>query len=168
MSRRGVEADVAIEVELDFLVARLTNRTDHTLFVNTNFGHSLPFADGRWNYDSIKTQRNASIADRANASWEQFDPARLVEVAAGDSVELTRAKLAEVKKMLAKAGVVKPNEGGFVYFSYSNRCDRRWQAREGEALTADLRAPAVLRNPLPRRMLSTRQMSNRLAADILR
>lgn len=168
VSRHGVEADVVIEVDADVLVARLTNRTDHALFVNTNFGHSLPFAEGHWNFESSKTQRKASIATQANASWEQFDPARLVEVAPGDAIELTRTKLADVKKMLTQAGVPNPSEGGFIYFGYSNRCDRRWQAREGQALIADPKAPSVLRNPLPRRMLSTRQTSNRLAAEILR
>jgi hypothetical protein len=158
---------VRIEVNNGDVVALLTNRSDQPVFVNTNFGGSMPFADGRWAFESGSTQREFSIGAKSNESWHSFRGEKLVEVAPGETLELARTSRASLLDGLKRAGLIAVPKDGMIHFSYSNNCDRRWQARQGSALQDDKKLPSVLRDPLPRRTLSSRLSSNRLPIGAL-
>ncbi len=163
VSRRGPVASLHLDREGAFLVARLTNRFDHTVIVNTNFGRSPPFAQAQWVYEFAGAHRDVPVEGKPALSWHDFDVAGLVSVSAGETVELARTRIDELRRALAGGGAVLANDDWTLHFAYDNLCDRTWQERQGSALIGNAAAPSVFQKPLPRRMLSTRQTSNRLS-----
>ncbi len=164
VSRSGVEPEITIVREGRSLVARLTNGSDLPAHVNTNFGDSLPFAEGRWIHELDGSTHEVQVSAKVGASWWDFDESRLTEVAAGAAIELARVEIAELRRALADLGAEVSGGRWKISFSYANYCDRYWQARQGDALLGNERAPAILREPLPRRLLTTRRTSNKLTA----
>ncbi len=164
VSRAGVQADLVVERDGDVLVARLVNRTDQPLLINTNFGGSPPFADGTWVYELDQARREVPLLPKPGASWHDFKPDRLVEVGGGEFVELARIPVGELRKALPAPGADLSGDRGFIYFTYANLCDRQWQTRQGSALLGNETAPPFFQQPLPRRILSARYSSNRLPA----
>jgi hypothetical protein len=104
------------------------------------------------------------LVSDAGASWHDFDPALLAEVKAGKSIELARISIGELRGALTDAGATIDGTRWTVHFSYMNLCNRQWQVRQGSALLGNPKAPAIFQGPLPRRILSTKHISNRLAA----
>jgi hypothetical protein len=164
VSRGGAEAEIEIRRDGDTLVAMLTNRTDQTMFVNTNRGTSPPFAEERWVLEHDGRRFEIPSDSRLGRTWADFDEAGLAGVEAGASIELARIGVAQLRKALTDAGANVPPDGGTVVFGYVNLCNRQWQTREETNLAQDENAPAVLRRPLPRKMLSTRLSSGPLSA----
>ena len=171
ISRTGIQTDLIIEREGTFLIARLVNRTDQPVLINTNFGGAAPFADGRWVYEidqpfaaQGKTRCDLPILPKPGASWHDFKPELLVEVGPGESVELARISVSDLRKSLINAGADLSGDRWSVHFTYANLCDRQWQTRQGSALLGNENAPPFFQKPLPRRTLSVRQGSNRLMA----
>ncbi len=162
VSRRGIDAGITIESKGDTLIATLVNRTDQPMRVNLNFGTSPPFAVGRWVWDHDGNMREASSIKRGGLLWRDFKADGLVEVAPGDSIELTRITLGQLLERLAANGAAIDQQGWEFYFTYSNLCDRSWQRREGDLLIGNESAPAFFRKPLPRRILTGWHTSNRL------
>lgn len=167
VSRSGIQTDLIVERNGTYLIARLVNRTDQPLLINTNFGGAAPFADGRWVYELDQTRRDLPIVPKPGASWHDFKPELLVEVGPGESVELTRIPVSDLRKNLMDAGVDLSGDRWSVHFTYANLCDRQWQTRQGPSLLGNENAPPFFQKPLPRRTLSARQGSNRLAASNL-
>lgn len=164
ISRAGIQTDLIVERDAHSIVARLVNRTDQPVLINTNFGGAVPFADGRWVYELDQTRCDIPLLPKPGASWHDFKPELLVEVGPGESVELARISLAELRKLLTAVGADVTSDRWFVHFTYANLCDRQWQTRQGSALLGNEKAPVFFQHPLPRRTLSIRQSSNRLAA----
>ena len=95
-------------------------------------------------------------------NWVDFDARRFVPLEPGGSLELARARVADLSRALSLAseGVVAGE--GTIALSYFNLCDRQWQLREQANLDKDESAPAVFRTTLPRELLSTRLTSQSL------
>ncbi|MEK7755841.1 MAG: hypothetical protein AAB385_01365, partial [Planctomycetota bacterium] len=169
ISRAGIQTDLIVEPAFGgaFLIARLVNRTDQPVLINTNFGGAAPFADGRWVYELDQTRRDIPILPKPGASWHDFKPELLVEVGPGESVELARTSVRDLRKSLINAGADLSGDRWSVHFTYANLCDRQWQTRQGSALLGNENAPVFFQQPLPRRTLSARQGSNRLPASSL-
>jgi hypothetical protein len=85
-------------------------------------------------------------------------------VEAGASIELARIGVAQLRRAFMDAGANVPPDGGTLVFRYANMCNRQWQVREQTNLVQNESAPAVLRRPLPRKVLSARLSSNPLSA----
>ncbi len=164
ISRAGAQASLALERDGAFIIARLTNRTDQPMFVNKNFGGSPPFAKGKWVYELDGSRREVPVERRSGVSWDDFDATMLVEVNAGQSVELARIGIGDVRRAFARAGAKLDDSRWTLHFSYVNLCDLQWQTRQGSALLGNTKAPPIFQSPLPRRILSARHSSNRLTA----
>ncbi len=160
VSRGGAEAELSVRREGKVLVAALTNRTDLTLYVNTNFGSALPFAEGRWIVESGERRSEIATLMERGRTWLDFRSSGIKAVDAGETIELARLEAVEVEQAKVKLVGGQPEERATITFSYASFCDRRWQAREQSALDQDAGAPEVLKQPLPRRMLSTRITGN--------
>lgn len=162
ISRSGV--DSAIEIERDGLelVAKFVNQSDQIVWVNTNFGNGAPFSEGSWVFTHESSVHERKVAPESGRSWREFESAKLVELAAGDGVELSRIALADMRRALAEKGADPAKDRWTVNFNYANPCDRTWQQRQGAVLQDNQTAPQVLREPLPVRTVSTRLASNRL------
>jgi hypothetical protein len=160
VSRSGVEAEVAVERSGDELIARLINHSDVPVFVNTNFGMSTPLANATWIIE--QGERRVEVPLNPGGSWRDFNGDNLVEVKAGDSIELARASLDSLKKEASRLSL--DLIAATVSFTYSNFCDASWQSREGKSFGGG-EAPAALKKPLPHRMLTTRQTSPAVPAN---
>ncbi|MEK6797750.1 MAG: hypothetical protein AABZ12_02160 [Planctomycetota bacterium] len=158
VSRHGVEADLEVLREGREVIARLTNRSDLPVFVNLNFGPGLPFAEGRWVYEKAERRLEIPHESKSGVSWRDFRTALLKEVPAGESVEVVRTGWEDLRNRWGAAGAKLDADPWRLSFSYASYLDRKWQQRQGEALTAD-DVPLVLRDRLPRRLLVTRQVS---------
>lgn len=167
VSRSGAEASLAIERDEAFIATRLTNRTDQAMLVNKNFGRSPPFADGHWVYELDGTRQEVPLIAKSAVSWHDFKAALLVEVGPGQSIELARIHLNELRQALGNAGAALEGRRWTVHFSYVNLCSRQWQVRQGSALLGNSKAPAIFQVPLPRHILSTAHTSNRLTAPTM-
>lgn len=168
VSRNGIQADCVVAREGDSLVAYVVNRTDHIAVVNRNFGRSLPFAGGVWVFESGPAVTEIPAGAERNETWQDFRLEGLVEVGAGDRLEVARVDIKTLRQRFAESGVDITGDSGSIHFQYNNECDRLWQSRERATLAGNINLPEVLREPLPRRMLSTRQPSNRLHVMDLR
>ena len=137
--------------------AHVVNRTDQTITVNANFGATAPFAQGVWVFTRGQYQRSeVPVPGDADTSWIAFRAGRLREIPAGQMIEVARISTTKELKRL------EDGRGEWqVHFTYANLCDRSWQRRQGAALAGKDHAPEVLREPLPRRMLSARLTSPR-------
>jgi hypothetical protein len=162
VSRRGVEASLAVAREGGMLLARLINRTDQTILVNRNFGTSPPFAVGRWVYDGDGRMRELSMSKPGGKSWHDFDRAELKPVPPGESIELTRIPVAQAQRELIDRGAPVDDGTWELYYTYSSLCDRSWQKRQGDTLLGNESAPDVFRTLLPRRLLAGWHTSNRI------
>ena len=86
-------------------------------------------------------------------------------MAAGAEADLTRFNRTDLRKRFSLLGCDLFEQDAVLYFTYSNLCDRAWQMRqEGVALEAK-DTPQVLREPLPRRILTGWHPSNRLRSQ---
>ncbi|MFQ5414212.1 MAG: hypothetical protein ACE5E6_07110 [Phycisphaerae bacterium] len=169
VSRHGVEATVSIRRDGPALTAALTNHSDVALVVNTHFGLSPPFAEGRWVCRRGRTVREVAALVPPHASWDDFQASRLVTVQPGDTIDVARIDIAELREGIAELRervaanpAEQPPRDWTVSFRYDNMCDRRWQAKQRAARTDDARVPAFFQRPLPRRLLTARHTSNEL------
>jgi len=160
VSRGGAEAELEVSRDGDALVAALTNLTDRAVYVNTNFGTSPPFAEGRWVYELAGRRFEIPADSKAGRTWADFSEARLAVVEAGAPIELARIGAAQLRKAFADAGANVSLAGGVLSFGYANFCGRQWQLREEANLSREEGVPAVLKRRLPRKMLSTRLSGN--------
>ena len=136
------------------VAARMTNRQDVPLWVNTNFGYGgPPYAAWRWLvYDGTDWRDWAPPGD--GASRPRFVREKLIEIAPGGELELGRADLVTLRK----AAAIDEGEPLFVRVVYSNLCDRSWQRKK-----TDL--PPPLRPALPARLLVTTLAGEPLRID---
>lgn len=166
ISRRGIDATVSVERDKGSWVARLTNRSDRTLLINTNFGASTPFAQALWVHELGVQRHEVPVERRAGASWHDFDPAKLASLPAGGSLTLARIGGDALRRALADAGAMLEGDRWTLHFEYDNLCDRRWQKRQGTALIGNDDAPRIFQKLLPRNILTHRQVSERLPAPL--
>ena len=166
ISRRSVEATVSVDRDKGFLVARITNRSDRVLLINTNFGASPPFAQAQWVHELAGQRHEVPVERRAGASWHDFEPAKLAALPAGESLTLTRITGDALQRALAGVGASVEGDRWTLHFEYDNLCDRRWQKRQGTALIGNDDAPRAFRELLPRNILTNRQVSRRLPAPL--
>lgn len=163
ISRNGAEADLVVERAGDQIQARLVNRTDRLVRVNANFGPAAPFAEGKWTMEAGPLQTTVAVHQGKNPTWQDFAAQNIHEVQAGESIVLASASCEEI---LRRADEFRPQLRDAttlnIGFAYSNLCDRQWQARQGTTFANDPTLPAILLQPLPTRILSTRQTSNRI------
>jgi hypothetical protein len=150
VSRVGIEAGLSLRMSDHNVIAELINRADQPIWVNRNFG---PW--GRWVVEVDQLQQEIPTPAPANPTWDDFQSAQVVEVRPGAVVELTRIEVktlcAAVKQELKDAA---PRTRR-VHFRYSNVCDQRWQLSEDLIGSDAPGVPAVLKEPLPRRMLAS-------------
>lgn len=164
VSRRGLETTVTLEEQGEWLIAQLVNRADQTAIVNKNFGASPPFAQGRWIYDRDGALRDVPHLPKGNPGLAEFEGAGLVEVTPGQSVELARIAVGEFRARLTQAGVDLRDGHWEAYFSYSNLCDRAWQTKQHREFLENPATPDLLRQPLPRRIITGWHSSSRVRA----
>lgn len=166
VSRTGAEATLTLSVEGPILIARLTNRSDQVLHVNKNYGRGMPFAEGSWVYSFGDAFHEISASAKPSVHWTDFDTSLLVAVPPGETLEMAATEVGTLRQAFERAGADLSGGRWTVFFAYSNSCDRQWQMHEGQnPVDADgQRAPKVLPNPLPRRILSSRHVSNSLVA----
>ncbi len=171
------------------LVARLTNRHDLPLVINRNFGPAPPFAQGQWVYDHGEKSIELALGKPVGLGWEDFRSEELIEVASGQSIELDRIALSQLRSSLVSRGADVKDGSWMLRFSYVNLCGRGWQAREAALLSTpviaqekpasppgaartnpaspDADIPKVLRDPLPRRLIVLHRTSQTLAGSEL-
>ncbi len=159
VSRKNEVASVALSREGEALLVWLTNHTDQVLLVNRNIGPAAPFATGQWLWSHGDMTHEVAAGGGRGITWRQFDAKELVAVGPGERVELTRVAIAALRRSFVEAGADLDEKGGRIRFSYSNLCDRQWQARQRTALLGNALVPEVLQKPLPRRVLTIRQTS---------
>jgi len=169
ISREGFEGDLTLERVGDSFEARFVNHSDRPVRINLNFGPTAPFADGRWLVESGSMRREVPTITKPSMTWADFEAAKIVEVRAGESVPIAKASVNDLLSAIQPAGELNPlaadnavRSDASAAFTYSNLCDRQWQVRQEQAMGNDPTIPQVLRDPLPPRLLSTRQTSNRL------
>jgi hypothetical protein len=164
VSRDGVIASLSLKAEGGSIVARLTNRTDQPMLVNKNFGTAAPFAVGSWVYSMEGDLHEIPLSPVGSPGLSDFDAGLLVDVRPGGDVELARTDMRDLLRVLASRGADLDNDYWTIHFSYRSYLDRHWQRRHGRNLYGGDGVPAVLREPISRRILSGRQASNRLTA----
>lgn len=167
VSRAGLQASLTLERRDEHLVVSLTNRSDHAMLINKDFGPSPPFAQGRWIWEADGTREETRQAAKPTASWHDFEATMLVDLPAGDSLELAGVGLGDLRRRLKDAGADLSDTRGTLHFGYVNACDRQWQVRQGPSLIGNPGAPPFFRSILPRQILSTRLTSPRLTASDL-
>lgn len=156
VSAHGAHAEVFVRREGAQLVASLTNRHDHTIQINTNFGVSAPFAEIKWVYERDGRRTAVSAIQQPGRSWTDFDAARFIKLKPGESMDLVQWSVPDVMEAFRQAGENLTSSEGSISFSYFNLCDRQWQFREQANLARDIDVPEFLRGPLPREILSAR------------
>ncbi len=162
ISRSGVEASLVLEKPERLFVARLTNRTDRALVVNKNFGMSPPFAEAHWVFELGGVRGTVPVRSepRASASPGDFDPALLVALDPGQSIDLARIERHELSRRAREADAPVGAVGASFHFAYMNLCNRQWQKRQMPAPPADPELRGPLQHPLPPRILVGRFSSN--------
>jgi len=148
-------ATVSVGREGDELIARLTNHDDLPIRVNTNWGdRAPPLAALVWSVVTagdiveLNPTRTGPLPGESG-----FSRNRVIDVAPGASIELGRIGL---KRVLASAAVERLAGGTAfeVAAALVNQCDLCWQRAHTPPLLNHPRAPAGLRTPLPRRMIT--------------
>ncbi|MBI4716734.1 MAG: hypothetical protein HY763_02940 [Planctomycetes bacterium] len=167
VSRGGDEAALTVQREGADLVARLTNRSDQPVYVNRNLGPAAPFAPAAWVYTLAESVHEVPAGGNPATDWRDFDEALFTEVGPGQTLEVARTGIARLRATLDRAGANLASDRWTVHLSYTNRCDRQWQARDGAALLGKEDAPRVFQMPLPKRILSGRHLSNAVNAPEL-
>jgi len=168
ISRTTHEASLTVTRVEGSLAAFLTNHRDVSVFVNLNFGTGLPFAEGVWMYESDSQRREIAVVAATAASWKDFSLSRLIEVAPGGRIELTRLDNKELARRLEVIGERPSREEETVSFRYVNLCNRLWQRKQDsfrspEAVPPD-ETPTVIRQPWPMRILTGTFTSHALTA----
>jgi len=158
ISRSGVEASLVLEKPERLVVARLTNRTDRTLVINRNFGPSAPFAEAHWVFESGGIRGTVPVQDRPRT----FDPALLISLNPGQSIDLASIESPELLRHAREAGAPIDREDASFHFAYMNVCDRQWQRRQTPAPAGDPELREAIQHPLPPRILVGRFTSNLL------
>jgi hypothetical protein len=162
ISRRGADVLIELTRDEDAYVVRITNRRDQTVVFNTNLGPAAPFAQGRWVCERDDATRDVTVLPKPVMDISDFDGRLLVPVAAGEAIELTRIDRSDLHKRFKLLGLDPDSQEVILYFSYSNQCDRSWQTRQESDTLSAPKVPPVLREPLPRRVLTGWHTSNRL------
>lgn len=166
ISRTGQAASVSIYQENKKIFARLINRSDQPMILNTNLGDQPPFAQARWVYRNDDQQIEHLMIDQARASWNDFDQHKLIEIQPGQSHVLSKMDIDVLRQKLIEAGADEKAETWALSFSYSNLFDWRWQRRQEEILQNNPHAPEFLQKPLPPQLSSARYTSNELIVSI--
>ncbi len=164
VSRSGQPGLVELERHGGDLIARWVNTSDQPVILNLNFGRTAPFATVKWVFEKDAEHVEARAADVEGEVWWDFHAERLKQIDSGESLEIARISVFELQRKFREAGANVGGDRWKVHFSYSNPCDRGWQSRQGASLLGNANVPTVLRLPLPRLLLATRQNSNELAA----
>ena len=167
VSRRGRVASVEIRREKHELVSVLTNHTDQTMIVNTDFGDVAPFAEGHWIWQRGGERFKIPAVAPRPRSWHDFVTDKLVSVSPGFSVELARISIQRLRDEIEKAGGAPDASDADLHFSYANMCSRLWQTRQGSALIGNENAPRIFRTLLPRQLLAARHNSRTLTMPLL-
>lgn len=168
VSRKGLEASLAIHLEGDSAVALVTNRTDRRALINKNFGRAEPFARGHWVYARRGTRHETPVFTSQRASWHDFDMDLVVSVEPGQSVEVARASIKHLRKTFAETGADVAAANWELLFTYVNLLNRHWQTRQALPRNDIDDASPLLRTHLPRGILTTRLTSNPLVAPVVR
>jgi len=154
------------------LVARLTNTDDLPVWINLNTcGDQPPFAQIVWTVFAGERVEEVRL-DRVTPAPlpEAFRLDRVMELAPGDSLELQRIALADLFNAAGQAAVAPspPSPGSppagpvIIRATWVNQTDPVWQQQQEPTPLGNPRAPAALRQPLPRRMLTGRLTSDPL------
>ncbi len=158
VSRSGREARLDLAREGDHWLARLTCTQDLPIRVNTNLGNGLPFAACHWVGQFGDKKLRVPAAPARPMSLSDFDRKRIVRVQPGEVVEIARIEVARLAETFAaKGGGL--NSKWTLQVDYLNLCNRTWQSRERAALAKQPNVPDILREPLPRRMLTLHLIS---------
>lgn len=164
VSRGHAEADLLVERDGPLLRARMTNRTDQPMVINTNFGIKLPFAQGIWVCSLGRTVHEIPIAKEFDGPAVGIDEHRLIEAKPGASVEIAQIRIDALRQALAEAGVNLTAGRWSVHFSYVNDWSRHARDSSPEAFQDVHRTSGALGKDLFRRVLSARHSSDRLIA----
>lgn len=162
ISRHGGQAELTLRRDGEFLLASLTNHTDRTMLVNTNYGVSAPFAEVSWLYEHDGRRAAVPASPKQGRNWSEFDPGRFITLDPGATIELARIAAPELVERLKNLGESSISAQATITASYFNLCDRQWQIREQTNLEKDAEIPPVFRSPLPRHLLATRLTSQSL------
>ncbi len=164
VSRAGIEVSLQLEQRGGTFVATLTNHNDQSRLLNKNFGSAPPFAAGRWIYTLGDAVHELPVEVQADVARQDFDAALLISVRPGQSVELWRGSVRNIRQRLAEAGAILTGARWTLHFHYLNVCDRIWQQQQGLALLNNAKAPPIFQVPLPAHLTFVRQTSNALTA----
>lgn len=162
VTTNGAPAEVSVRREAGDLIATLTNRHDHDIVINTNYGVSAPFAEINWVYERDGRRTLIPAMATPGRQWSEFDAKRFVLVESGGSIDLVRRPVGDVVDAFKQAGENLSGGEGSISVSYFNLCDRQWQLREQASLEKDADTPEVLRSPLPRQVVAARLTSGSL------
>ncbi|MHC5108490.1 MAG: hypothetical protein ACYTHJ_01270 [Planctomycetota bacterium] len=155
VSRGGAQAAIEIEDVDDRIVAFVRNQSDLGTIVNRNIGPVAPFASASWAVESDpRDPFEIKVGTSTNKKLDDFVPSSLVELAAGQRLEL--AALSKADLFRAVDGRSPGNESCTLRFSYGSVVDRQWQKLRGDQWIDNPDAPEILRSTLPFRMLSIR------------
>lgn len=160
VARSGASSSLTLASAGEHYVVRLTNHWDLPVLVNRNFGPEAPFASGCWTARVGGRDYDLLHLGREHTSWEAFSAGQLVEVAAGESLELARIAGAELQTALTRHLSADQAVEAEVFFRYSNVCSRTWQAVRGKEVLGNPQVPAVLRQLLPANLLAAEHLSN--------
>jgi len=166
------EARLVVEHREGWLIARLTNTDDLPVWINLNTGGDQPpFAQIVWTIIADGTVNDVRFGQLTPPPLpEAFRLDRVMELAPGDSLELQRIALADLLDAAGHTAVApSPSSPGsppagpvIIRVTWINQTDSVWQQQQEPILLGNPRAPAALRQPLPRRMIPGRLTSEPL------
>jgi len=159
VSRHQIMGTISVSEENGFVVARAHCASDKPIYVNKNFGPRLPFAQIRWEYS---THDRLMDIPASPASME-FDPYLVEKVGVGESVELARISVRQLRDWLTGQQASLDEPGATIRFTYANWCNRAWQIREQFRRTKDQAKSTVSDAVWPRRILSARHASQAIS-----
>lgn len=155
VSRRGRPARLDLAQDQEGWACRLVCTYDLPVWVNVNFGEVTPFASLKWEAEDEAGKLSVTLSGVAPRPMKlsEFDPARLVRVEPGQSIELMRLTADRLNQAIREAGG-QPDAGWTLQADYLSLFDRFWQQRERGAAGEASDAPVVLTTPLPRSLLT--------------
>ncbi len=161
--RNATEAAVlTVERQGPELVAFVTSTSDVSILVNRNLATSAPpFAGLIWTVRAGGAFEDLNLLARALRKVDNFSRERLVELAPGSRMELSRVP---VGRLLESATARKRAEGQplAVRAVWTNLTCAAWQHAERPPLIDKPGTPTALRSPLPPRLLTGRYASNQI------
>lgn len=167
VSRAGVETAITLERDQNTLTVWLTNRRDVEVHLNSNFGITTPFAQGKWIYHNEGHTHEVPIGSALGLTLKDFHAQSLRMLEPGERVEITRIDLKKLLTIFEESGGNTQGDTWTLYFSYMNLTDRAWQQKSGNEMLEDPHTPDILKNPLPARLITSRHVSNKLTAPRL-